>query len=349
MKEPKIAIVIVTYNGREYLPDCFNSLARQTLSPQEIIVVDNGSQDDSVKYIKEKYPQVDLIANEKNLGFAQGNNQGIEIALQNKADYIFLLNQDTVCQPDCLENLTKGIEKQKNVFAVQPLILCWPGKDKIQTAGDKIHYLGFGYCDGYKKPAKKDVIDKLETNLTYGSGAGLFINVPALKKVGFLDKDLFLYHEDLDLCLRARFLNYDIKLVPEARIYHKYTEGISKNCWYWSERNRLLTLLKFYKIPTLILIFPAWLFMELGVLAYSLVSGWFLLKIKSYFTVLLQIPKTLIKRRRIQKTRKITDKELVKYLEPRFKFAGLTHPLLKYVVNPVLGAYWQLIKKIIIW
>ncbi len=349
MKEPKIAIVIVTYNGREYLPDCFNSLAKQTLLPKEIIVIDNASQDDSVKYVKEKYSQVDLIENKKNLGFAQANNQGIEVALQNKADYIFLLNQDTICEPDCLENLVKGIEKQKNVFAVQPLILCWPEKDKIQTAGDKIHYLGFGYCDGYKKPAKKDVIEKLETNLTYGSGAGLFINVQALKKVGFLDKDLFLYHEDLDLCLRARFLNYDIKLVPEARIYHKYTEGIPKHRWYWSERNRQLTLLKFYKVPTLILIFPAWLFMELGILAYSLVSGWFLLKIKSYFSILLQIPKTLIKRRKIQKTRKITDKELVKYLEPRFKFAGFTHPLLQYIVNPVLGLYWQLIKKIIIW
>ena len=158
-----------------------------------------------------------------------------------------------------------------------------------------------------------------------------------------------LYHEDLDLCLRARFLDYDIKLVTEARLYHKYTEGIPKHRWYWSERNRLLTLLKFYKIPTLIVIFPAWLFMELGILAYSLAAGWFLLKIKSYFSILLQIPKTLIKRRKIQKTRKITDKDLVKYLEPKFEFAGFTHPLLKYVVNPVLGLYWQIIKKIIIW
>jgi len=348
-KQAKIAIVIVTYNGREYLPDCFNSLAKQTLLPEEIIVVDNASQDDSVKYIKEKYSQIDLIENKKNLGFAEANNQGIEVAFQNKSDYIFLLNQDTICEPDCLENLVKGIEKEKNVFAVQPLILCWPEKDKIQTAGDKIHYLGFGYCDGFKKSAKKEVIDKLETNLTYGSGAGLFINVQALKKVGFLDKDLFLYHEDLDLCLRARFLNYDIKLVPDAKMYHKYTEAISNNRWYWSERNRLLTLLKFYKIPTLILIFPTWLFMELGILAYSLVSGWFLLKIKSYFSILLQLPKTLIKRRKIQKTRKIIDKDLVKYLEPRFNFAGFTHPLLQYVVNPVLGVYWQVIKKIIIW
>ncbi|MBU4369134.1 glycosyltransferase family 2 protein [Patescibacteria group bacterium] len=359
MKEPKIAIVIVVYNGREYVPDCFNSLAKQTLLPKEIIVVDNASQDDSVKYVKEKYPQVDLIANEKNNGFAQANNQGIEVALQNKPDYIFLLNQDTVCQSDCLENLVKGIENQKNVFAVQPLILCWPAKkgadrpekDKIQTAGDKIHYLGFGYSGNYKKPISQlpnYPITQLP-DITYASGAAMFITVKSLKKVGFLDKDLFLYHEDLDLCLRARFLNYDIKLVPEAKIYHKYTEGIPKHRWYWSERNRLLTLLKFYKIPTLIIIFPAWLFMELGILAYSLFSGWFLLKIKSYFSILLQIPKTLIKRRKIQKTRKITDKELVKYLEPRFKFAGFTHPLLQYIVNPVLGAYWQLIKKIIIW
>ncbi len=352
-RDLKISVVVVTYNGREYLPDCFNSLKRQTFLPNQIIVIDNASKDGSIKYLEKVFPEVDLIINKKNVFFAPANNQGIEIAFQNQADYIFLLNQDTVLENNCLEKLAQVAEEQKsnNIFAWQPLILCWPKKDLIQTAGDKMHFLGFGFCGDYKKPVShflKNLIDPYP-RLTYGSGAGLFIKADILKKIGFFDKDLFLYHEDLDLCLRARMMGYQIKLNSQACLYHKYTEGIPKYRWYWSERNRLLTLIKFYKLPTLILIFPAWLFMEFGVLAFSLVTGWFHLKIKSYISFFIELPRTLNKRMKIQRKRKITDKELAKSLEERFDFVGFTHPLIKNIVNPVLGFYWRWVKKIIFW
>ncbi len=352
IKEPKIAVIIVTHNGRKYVSDCFNSLKKQTLSPQEIVCVDNGSHDGTIEYLENNFPEFNLIKNKKNQGFARANNQGIEIALQGPPNYIFLLNQDTICQKDCLEKLVARAEEEKeNVFAWQPLILCWPQKDLIQTAGDKIHYLGFGFCGDYKKPISQlpnYPITQLP-DITYASGAAMFINASVLRKVGFLDEDLFLYHEDLDLCLRARFMGYKIKLVPDAIIHHKYTEGIPKHRWYWSERNRLLTLLKFYRLPTLILIFPAWLFMEFGVLGFSLMTGWFHLKIKSYFTCLLQIPKTLIKRKRLQKTRKIKDRQLAEFLEPEFNFAGFENPVIKKIVNPILGTYWRIIRHFIFW
>ncbi|MDD4995887.1 MAG: glycosyltransferase family 2 protein [Patescibacteria group bacterium] len=351
IKKPKIAVVIVTYNGRKYISDCFNSLKKQTLPVSDIICVDNASRDETIEYLEKKFPESNLIKNKKNQGFAQANNQGIQMALQNNPDYVFLLNQDTICRKDCLEKLAEQAEKEKeNIFAWQPLIFCWPQKDLIQTAGDKIHYLGFGFCGDYKKSVNQlSVIKNQLPDITYASGAAMFINASALKKVGFLDKDLFLYHEDLDLCLRARFLGYEIKLAPTAIIYHKYTEGIPKHRWYWSERNRLLTLLKFYKLPTLILIFPAWLFMEIGVWGFSLLTGWFHLKLKSYFTCLWQIPKTLIKRRKLQKMRKIKDRQLAEFLEAEFSFAGFDNPIIKKIVNPILGIYWKIVKKIIFW
>ena len=349
-KEPKIAIIIVSYNGRDYLPDCLNSLKKQTFLPTtEIIVIDNASKDNSVGYIKKNFPQITLITNKENLGFAKANNQGIKVVLKNNPDYIFLLNPDTICDKGCLEKLAQAGNSFKNVFALQPLVLCWPEKDKIQTAGDKIHYLGFGYCDGYKKPYNDSIVKQLNKDITYASGAAMFINTKALGEVGLMDENLFLYHEDLDICLRARFLGYQIKLVPQAIVYHKYTEGIPKHRWYWSERNRLITLLKFYKFPTLILILPALIIMEFGIRIYSLFTGWFPIKMKSYFSALGQIPKTLKKRKKIQKTRKIKDRELARYLEPKFNFAGFTHPLLKYIANPILGVYWQIIRRIIFW
>jgi len=348
----KIAVIIVCYNGREYLPDLLNSLENQTLKPAEIIFVDNDSKDDSVDYVRKNFSEVILIENKKNLGFAQANNQGIKEAFKNNPDFIFLLNQDTICDNNCLEELTRAAEKENaKTFAFQPLVLCWPEKDKIQTSGDKFHFLGFGYSGGYKQPFNQVTkqLSNQVTDITYASGAAMFINAQALKEVGLLDEDLFMYHEDLDLCLRARFLGYNIFLASQSLVYHKYKAGVSPYRWYWSERNRGLTLLKFYKLPTLILIFLPWLFMELGVLGYSLRTGWFSLKIKTYFSALRLLPKTLIKRVKVQRTRKISDRQFSKYLEAKFNFAGFEHPLLKYLVNPIFGLYWKIFKKIIFW
>lgn len=361
----KIAIVIPVYNGRNYLPDCLDSLRKQTLLPAQIIIVDNASTDGSIELVNSQFAklalnsQIHIISNKKNLGFAMACNQGLKEAINKGADYVFILNQDTVCRPDCLEKLLLAAknhvpnsrelgDREEEIFAIQPLILLWDNKNLIQTSGDRIHFLGFGYSGDYKKNLKSEILN-LKTEITYASGAAMFISVKVLEKVGFFDEDLFMYHEDLDLCLRARFLGYQIILAPEAIVYHKYTAGIPKHRWYWSERNRLLTLLKFYKWPTLILIFPCWLLMECGVLLYSLITGWFHLKIKSYFSALFQLPKTLIKRWQIQKTRKISDKEMAKWLEGKFDFRGLEHPLLKFLVNPIFGAIWQILKKIIVW
>lgn len=361
-KSRKVSVVIPVYNGEKYLPDCLESLKYQTAEAAPVIVVDNKSSDNSLKLLSEfriQNPELRIISNKNNAGFAKACNQGIEEAIRSEADFIFLLNQDTICEPDCLEELVKVAHEDEKIFAVQALLLRWPEKDRIQTSGNKIHFLGFGYCGDYNNSKFK--ISRSRTNslrgrqnskfkdITYASGAGMLINVSALKKNGFFDEDLFLYHEDLDLGLRARFLGYKILLAPQAIVYHKYTAGIPPHRWYWSERGRQIVLLKFYKIPTLILIFPAWLLMEIGILLYSLLTGWFWLKIKSYFSVLRQLPRTLRKRRLIQKTRYVSDRRLIGLFETRFNFTGFEHSLLKYIVNPFFDLWGRFIKYLIWW
>jgi GT2 family glycosyltransferase len=209
--------------------------------------------------------------------------------------------------------------------------------------------LGFGYSGDYKKKVKPKVIKKIKQEPAYLSGAALFIKRVALEKTGLLDEDFFLYHEDTDLCWRAKFLGYTLKVFPEAVIYHKYTEAISRNRWFWSERNRPLVLLKFFKAPTLFLILPCFCLMELGIIFYSLLDGWFFTKIKSFLASLTQISKTLKKRREIQKTRRISDRELIKGISAKFDFAGFEHPLIKYIVNPIFGFYWKIVRIFIFW
>jgi len=349
--DKKIFVVIPYYNGREYLPDCFASLAKQTFLPEKIIVLDNHSTDGSqeeLREIEQKYPSVKVVYNQNNLGFVGACNQGIELAIKAGADYVFLLNQDTICDQRCLENLLLTAEGHVDVFAVQALLLCWPRQDLIQTSGDHIHFLGFGYSGDFKQPANK--YQHLEfKNITYASGAAMFFSATAIQKVGLFDQDLFMYHDDLDLCWRARLLGYQIILAPQAIVYHKYTESIVKSRWYWSERNRTLTLLKFYRWPTLLLIFPAWLVMELGTLLYSLFTGWFGLKLKSYWSALRLLPKTIIKRRAVQKNRIVFDRQIAKVIDGQLNFAGLDNPLLRYLLNPILGFYWLVVNNIVFW
>ena len=349
VQDKKIAVIILSYNGQKYFHDLFKSLKEQTLKPSEVVIVDNNSSDNSVNYIKKNFSEATLIVSKKNTGFAGGNNIGIKEALKNNPDYIFMLNQDTVCDSKCLEILAEKASSIDNLFACQALIMCWPKKNLIQTSGNKMHFLGFGYSGDYKKRVSDEVIKGLNRDPFYLSGAAMFIDVNALNEVGLLDEDFFLYHEDTDICLRAKFLGYKLKLVPEAIIYHKYVEAISKNRWFWSERNRLLSLLKFYKLPTLILLFPFWFFMELGILSYSLIDGWFFTKIKSFFASLSKVPIILKKRNEIQKTRQISDREFIKQIDTKFDFAGFEHPLIKYVVNPIFGFCWKIVRIFIFW
>ena len=181
----KIAAVIPVYNGRKYLPDCLDSLQNQTLLLDQIIIVDNASTDGSREFLdslKVKDSKFKIILNQKNLGFAAACNQGIIEALNGKVDYIFLLNQDTVCEKDCLEKLLETAEKQDNFFALQPLILLWDNKNLIQTSGDCMHFLGFGYSGQYKSEIRNTRFETKE--ITYASGAAMFINARALKAVG---------------------------------------------------------------------------------------------------------------------------------------------------------------------
>ena len=353
MEKSKIAVIIVSFNGKSYLGDCLRCLEEQTLAPEKVIVIDNNSKDGSVEFLKEYSLKTELnlefIFSKENLGFTGGNNLGMKKALEEKMDYIFLLNQDTEMEKDTLGKLLEAADREKDLFCLQPLILFADRKDVVQTAGDRIHFLGFGYLGDYLvrlEDFKKKI--KRREEIPYASGAAMFIVSDALREVGFFDEDYFLYHEDMDLCLRARILKKKILLVPQAFVYHKYKSGITPLKWSYSERNRHLMLLKFYKLPTLFLIFPYWFAAEIGSLIFSISIRALNSKIKGYFEIFSLLPKFLKKRKEIQKIRKIKDKELVSCFDGEFKFVGFHFPLF-FVINPILGSCWKALRGIIFW
>jgi len=343
----KVLIIIVNYNSSDYIGDCLSSLNKINYQKDDfkILVIDNNSTDGSVEYIERTWPEIELIKNNSNLGFAAANNIGLQQAVDCNFDYAYLLNQDTVVQSDFLQQAIKVAETSEIIGAVQSKLLLYSDKSKINSIGNEIHYLGFAFAGGYKLPDKPLAVKEI----TYPSGAGVLLNVKCLKKIGFFNPEFFMYHEDVDLGWRLWLAGYSILLAPESLVYHKYEFSRSIKKYYYMERNRYLVIFQNYKLSTLLLIAPALIFMDIVMFFYSFFSGWWLeeLRVHYYFLIPANWIKIFKARKKIQKNRRIGDKEIMKRFVGKILFQDLANPLLKYVGNPILNLYWRIIKVII--
>ena len=211
-----IVSIIVAYNGIQWYEQCFSSLLNSTI-PNEIIVVDNASNDDTVKFIKEKYPEIELIVNDENLGFAKANNIGIEYALRKGADFIFLLNQDAWVEKDTLNTLVEVFLSVPDAGIVSPIHL-----NGSNTGLD----LGFvDYISRYNTPdfISDLFIGKLNSwyKTDFVNAAAWLLSRKCIEKVGGFDTSLFYhYGEDDNYCQRVCYHNIGIYISTVAKIYH---------------------------------------------------------------------------------------------------------------------------------
>lgn len=344
----KVAIIIVNYNGRQYLEDCLGSLSRLNYPEYKIFFVDNASKDDSVDYVKNNFPQVELMINQDNLGFAEGNNVAMKKVLEQDFDYICLINQDTVSEPDFLSKLLAVVESDDQVAAVQPRLMLHPEKDKVNSLGNAIHYLGFGYSQGSYSPFLGDL---RPFEAAYASGAAVLLKTAVLRQIGLFNPDFFMYHEDLDLGWRLRLAGYKTMVVPEAVVYHKYEFSRSVKKYYYMERNRYICILENYKWPTILLITPACLAMELGLFLFSFKSGFWREKLRAYgyFLKIGSWRKIFRERREKRVIRVRRDKDVVKVFTGKITNQEIDNWLLNKIANPVFNLYWQVIRRLIIW
>lgn len=336
----KVAIILVNWNGKKYLKDCLNSLARQTYQNFDIFFIDNNSKDDSLDLLR-NYERVTIIKNTKNYGFAKGNNIGIEKALKNGYKYIVLVNLDTIVDKSWLENLVNRAEKDPRIGAVQSKILLNDSK-RINTTGSQLHFLGFSYCDNYNC---KDNFHGHE-EIPLFSGCSVLISSNALQEAGLFDESFFMYFEDADLSWRIKQLGYKIIFEPTSVIYHKYSFSKNKNKFYYAERNRLIFILKNYELKTIILITPAFIITEIIMIGYSLLNGWLVMKLKGYAFISKNLKNIISKRVTIKKKRLIKDKELKKYFTYRLHFEEITSPIF-IPLNLFFRLYWFIVRSFI--
>ncbi len=348
-KKNKIIIIIPSYNGQKYWPDLLPTLVKEDYADfdLEIVIVDNNSQDNSADYIEQKFPSITVIRNQENTGYVGANNIGYDYAKDKNADFIYLLNQDTEVTPGWLQPLYNFATTHK-FGSLQSKLLLHSDKNKINTLGNIIHFLGFGYGQDSDKPDKKN---QSISKINYASGAGDFISMQALKKRGYLfDETMFMYIEDLDLGWSLNLLGYDNYLIPDSVVYHKYEFERSMKHVYWFERNRLWVMIKNYKLLSLIIILPAWILMELGQILFAIKNKYLSQKLKAY-TWLFSIKQWRIllkKRRLIQSSRQRSDRQVVKNFSGQILFQPLNSGLLN-IANIIFGLYWQIIKLFIFW
>ncbi len=349
----KVAVIIVTYNAVRFIPDCFGSLAgmNRTGLDVDILVIDNGSKDASVEMLK-AYPHAEVIVSPTNLGFAGGNNLAMRMAMDRGAEFVYLLNHDTEITPDFLVKAVAAAKADPKVGSVQSLLLLSPSKDLVNSTGNAIHFLGFGYCLDYKRKAddvRKQYADK-RPEIAYGSGAGVLFRCELLKKIGLLDEELFLYHEDLDLGWRVRLAGFKNVFMPESVIYHKYEFSRSISKYYYMERNRYVVFLKNLRLWSLVVLLPFMIFAELGLLPASFRSGWWKEKLRSYGYFFLPSTWKRIanERRAMAKLRAVSDREIVRLWSSTISYQEVAGTFTRCVANPLMTLTWTVIRNLIV-
>jgi GT2 family glycosyltransferase len=242
---PQVIVIVLNWNGLSDTLECLTSLASLDYPAHEVVVVDNGSTDDSVETIRARFPQVTLIQNGANLGFAEGNNVGLRYALERAADYVLLLNNDTIVDPGFLTELVAVAEARPEIGVASPLIFYYDATDEIWTAGAAINWangatrrLRAGETARQGEPA---------FGVDFVSGCALLVKREVVEKTGLLDPDYYLYYEETDWCVRVHKQGYRIVCVPQAKIWHKVSRSLGASSpltSYYMTRNALLLLRK---------------------------------------------------------------------------------------------------------
>lgn len=316
-KKLTISIIIPNWNGVELLKNCLPSIIKQVFKDFEVIIVDNGSTDESIQYLKTNFPNFKIIKLSKNIGFAGAVNRGIKKAL---GEYIILLNNDTEMNKNCLKYLVEAADKHSEAGMVAAKIKNFYHRNIIDNAGDEIDIIGHSFTRGTGK-TDGPKFNKPEYVFLVTGGGGLF-KKEVFNKIGFFDEDYFLYMEDIDLSFRAQLAGFKAWYEPKAVIYHKRMSTSSKNMSFVEPecfRNMTMNIIKDYPLSLLLHNFY-WIkiiLVNLNTIKYLAGKGYLWGALKSEWYILTHIKKLLEKRKKIQNLKTVSDEYIIKNVKER--------------------------------
>lgn len=242
---PRVTVIVLNWNGCDDTLECVEALRKLSYPNYNIVIIDNGSTDGSEEIFRKKFPELTVLRSDVNLGFAGGSNMGLRYALKSDADYVLLLNNDTVTAPDFISELVRVAESDSRIGMLSSKIYFYDRPGIIWYAGASFHTgVGWGRLRGYNTPDNGQFNTVEETERA--SGCSLLATRELCEKVGLLDEKYFCYCEDLDWGLRARRAGFRIMYVPSSKVWHKVSKSTGGNRkaipLYYSVRNTLRCL-----------------------------------------------------------------------------------------------------------
>lgn len=326
-KPPLVSLVILNWNGKRWLKQCLPTVKKINYPSLEVVIVNNGSTDDSVDFLKKYYPTIKVVEIKKNRGYAGANNLGVKAT---KGKYVLLMNNDTKVTPSFLNKLVEDMENDPRLGAVQPQMRSMIYPKLLDSVGSFLTFTGFMYHFGYMKPHAKKMYQKPLYAYSI-KGACFLMRRKDYLDLGGLDEDFVCYVEETDLCHRIWLSGKKVLYEPRSIMYHwggGDMQVMTKDevTIFRSFRNRFISYTKNLSIRELILLLPSHIiFCELFILA-SLLTG----KIKKagaaqlgMIASLYMLPKTLKKRKHIQHhIRKVSDSEIAPFIKrnPRLSY-----------------------------
>lgn len=263
-----VAIVIVSWNAKEQTAICLSSLEKleKTSIHVQVVLVDNASADGTKEYISKKFPQTHIISLDRNLGFTGGNNAGISYALHNGADYIWLLNNDTIVDRRSVVSILDAFTSDKTIGIAGSKIYFAPGFEYHKARYEKkdkgkIFWYAGGIIDWDNMYCSHRGVDKIDTgqfdtlvDTAFVTGCSMMVAASVFKKVGVFDDKYYLYLEDVDFCLRARFGGFRVVYEPTSIVWHFNAQSSggpgSTLHTYYLTRNRLLLGFRYASVRT---------------------------------------------------------------------------------------------------
>ncbi len=318
-RPPRVSVVVLNYNGREYLERCLSSLERQTYPNREIILADNGSTDGSLEFVRQQFPGVRVIAHGANLGFSRGNNLVIEAT---DSEYVLTLNSDTEAEPELLTELIAAAETAPDVGSCAPKMLLYHPPGVIDSAGIEVDLAGIGWnCQrgeaDTNEHARREVFGPC-------AGAALYRRA-MLEQIGLFDETYFAFYEDVDLAWRARLAGWRCLYVPTAVVYHVHSALWQKQPArkvYLLARNKLLTIAKNYPWPDLLLWWPLILVYDLLSLGYAILRGQGISALRGRWDALTCLGGALRQRRVVQALRTRRPSAISMLARPRVRLGS---------------------------
>jgi GT2 family glycosyltransferase len=313
MTKPDVAIVVLNYNGRDLLETYLPSLFDLDYDNYRVIVVDNASTDDSVPFLREHYPDVEVVEKAENVGIASGYNAGADAAPD--ADYCWFVNNDVRVTPDSLSLLVDRLEAAPDVAITFPRINDMDS-ERIQSLGmgcDIFGYRGWPeYGEGQTEPPFSE-----PTEIVQGKGCAMLVDRAVWREIGGFDDGNFLYGDDSYLCLQAWVRGYHVEAVPDSVVYHEEDVTIGKNPLkpYHLARSKTRTYLKSVQLSTLLVGFPGFVVLFVGQLAKDVVSRGRLrlpaYRLAGFLAALATIGDIYAHRRELREVREYDDSEFL--------------------------------------